>query len=380
MSSRFLGWKRFWPYEDRVREYLGRGAEHPVGRVVQPEEQGAPRGILMLPNEREKVLRPHWESTLDREFERLRPNRPRHSAVVAYELENALVHEGGVSAANGFSHKIGRVRSRFLWGRPIEQHDRVVVAATASTARYFGHWVWDGASTALLAEEGERVALPTHRSWRHADELAPVLRLGLLPRLPVFARRAVFFVDHGQGSSKRARYRILRKRLRAALDDRPGPRCVYLRRGDKGAKARRFANSDALESALCAKGFTVVDHTEYSALELAHRLKDAEVVVSAEGSHLAHPLLAAPDGAWVVAIVGADRFTAVLGDITEAFGLRFAMCVSTPDGAGQHTVDIDGVLRTLDAAAGLPPGNAQSGTGGASSFVRSQSAAPYPLP
>ena len=73
-------------------------------------------------------------------------------------------------------------------------------------------------------------------------------------------------------------------------------------------------------------------------------------VVSLEGSHMAHAILAARADALHLAINPADRFYLAFADYTAALDIRLATVVAPRDGEGWR-VDVDSVLRMLDREA-----------------------------
>jgi len=171
-----------------------------------------------------------------------------------------------------------------------------------------------------------------------------------IPDQTIFARRAVVVEDIAIGTHKAERLRRLARIARAKVGPRKGDGLVYLRRGDSGA-ARALANEKALVDALTARGFEVVDTEATPLEELLRRLRDAEVVVSMEGSHLTHAHLMMKEGGVLLVINPFDRF--VSKHLLTAFmlGARPATVIAEHAGGdGLYHVDVGDLFRTLDLA------------------------------
>lgn len=283
---------------------------------------------------------------LSEELERATARQVRHAPVIRYTLKNCLVHPYGFDYSRG-SHRISRVGSYgYLRIRP-ERLDAALYVNNAVIKDYFGHWLRDGCSTALLASAGEPLLFDVPSAWPHASAYARVF--GLAPEPPAVRQvaRLHLFQDYGQGSMKRARYAEMRARAaRFFGEDALPPARVYLRRGMTGV-ARPVVNEPALIEVLSREGFEIFDIANEGLEALWRRLRNAQLVVSVDGSHLNHLYMAMRPGTGLLMIVPGSRFTLTHVGLSRAFGMHFGFHVMA-SGAGGAIADIPAVLRLVE--------------------------------
>jgi capsular polysaccharide biosynthesis protein len=165
----------------------------------------------------------------------------------------------------------------------------------------------------------------------------------------VYADRLITYQDHGQGSHKQARYAQIRDRLHARFGGGDATGCVYLCRGRTGA-TRLIVNEAALIDDLVARNWQILDIASASVAQLQRALCRARVVVSIDGSHLAHAHLALRPGALMVVLMPHDRFTSIHLGYCRAHGVIPAMVVLLGAQGGGYQVNLDELLRTIDLA------------------------------
>ncbi|MEM6945097.1 MAG: glycosyltransferase family 61 protein [Pseudomonadota bacterium] len=348
---------RLWPWTNLLRRIvLGRGSGGAVGEaggeaaereLLHPEEVTRFAAPVFLDNQLLKVRSLAPNGPLGAHFSRLTGGQVRHGAVWRIRLKNALVHENGVSLNGRDVIKHRRGLPSAWQGGEIRRVPRASLAESGATRIWFGHWLRDGCTTALLAEENDRLLLPASPAWPDAAGYAALFGLDPAPPGPVLVEALSIYEDHAQGPSKRARMRTLRARLAAAVTpSEPGGR-VYLRRGRGGAK-RLILNEDALAQRLSDRGFRVVDHEGKTVDALAAELVGAAVGVGIEGSHLNHLQFTLAEDGFLLVLVPPDRFTLMHLDFAEAAGLRGGFVVLDGSLEDGFTVNVDDVMRTLD--------------------------------
>jgi hypothetical protein len=155
----------------------------------------------------------------------------------------------------------------------------------------------------------------------------------------------VIFQDFAQNSHKIKRYNLLRTRIRARLIGRRSP-FVYLRRGNSGV-ARLIKNEDEILEALTKKGFVVVDVASDSLDHVLSHLVDAKIVVSMEGSHVAHCCFSIPESSGLIVLQPPDMFTAIHRGWAEGLSVRFGFVVGDHGGAGYY-FSLSDLLRTVE--------------------------------
>ncbi|WP_157070261.1 glycosyltransferase family 61 protein [Aureimonas frigidaquae] len=316
--------------------------------VVQPEEsEWCAQPAVHLAGQLERAQKSvEGHATLQEELQACRPGLVTHAAVIRYRLRDAIVHRAGYDAP-GFANRIVSRASPLMSTREGAHIERAVYCMSPVSRRYFGHWLQDACATGLMKEQEDSLFLDERPDWSHCAAYSDAF--GFSPVTAPTARVDLLTVyqDHGQGSSKRARYRRMRDLLRRAIPvDKPGPKAVYLRRGATGA-ARLVANDGAVSDALSRRGFTIVDLQDTSVAALHASLRHARLVVSMDGSHLNHIYTAADPGTAILSFIPADRFTATNVGYCRAAGMRFGIQLAMP-APGGYQVDIDDMLRTLD--------------------------------
>lgn len=270
-----------------------------------------------------------------------------HAPVIRYVLRDCLVHSQGVDYAGGALLKATGSWKRVPVG-PIDEIPRAAYCMAAVSHQYFGHWLSDACPASLLAQPDEPLILDIRDDWPHAAEYVAAFSLKPLPAGALLVRELSFFQDHGQGSSKRHRYQLLRDRLDIAFGEatRSPGRPIYLRRGDAGT-ARSIGNEDAVIAALQKQGFDVLDIRSSTARDVYGAVASAPLVVSMDGSHLNHLYFAMQRGAGLLSFIPTDRFTANNRGYACAVGIRFGMLLTEPSSAG-YVVDVNDLMRTLD--------------------------------
>ena len=134
--------------------------------------------------------------------------------------------------------------------------------------------------------------------------------------------------------------------MRTHFPQSSGDTYVYLRRGRTGV-VRTIANEDDIIDALVKRGFQVVDIASDSLNSIIETLLRSKIVVSLEGSHLAHWIYTAPQNGGLLVMQPADRFIALQRAYAECLGIKYAFVVGDVTNAGYYFPPAD-ILRTVD--------------------------------
>lgn len=317
--------------------------------VLAPEETEIGPGLIMLPDQfaRARAMAP-GVGTLADELGLLGDERITHAPVIRHTFRDCLVRPHGVDAPGGRLAVGPDLGYRPVSG-PLPEIDSAHFCMTGVSNHFFGHWLLDACATALLPEPDEMYFLSPFSARGHAPDYLAAFRLkaGIPPACLV--RRLHIYQDYAQGTLKRARYATMRDRLRQKFPGTPrGGDRLYIRRGGSG-QARPIADEDSLVARLVDDGFEVLDIADASLAEIQERGRRARVVVSMEGSHLCHMHLAMPQGGCMIALMPADRVSAMLGGFAQAVGLRFGLLMMEPTETG-YRVDVDDLRRTIELA------------------------------
>jgi hypothetical protein len=176
----------------------------------------------------------------------------------------------------------------------------------------------------------------------------------LQPYRVAYARfdRLTILEDIGQNSYKRERYQQMRARLAAVhrgSDDASAGKWVFLHRGGTAA-GRLLENQADIEELLERLGFLIVDPAKLSAEEIVKACGGAEIVISVEGSQLAHPLYTMAPGGVLCALQPPYRLNNVFKDYADCIGLRYGLLTGEPAESG-FRVSLDEIRELVDRLA-----------------------------
>jgi hypothetical protein len=346
---------RTYPILNKVLKVLGRKSDLDrvaVARdVICPETTSVYPPVFMLEGDEEAIVStPSWSTKAD-EMRRVAGGARVLRAATRHIVRNVLATPRGCYVLGTSFNQVGRISLRELFTGPIERHDKGFHAETLTGVSFFAHWLLDGLPLALLCREDERLYLPDKLEWPHTTQYLDMT--GLTPiraRLAVFGEMSVARDrgTHGIGrnSDRGRRLRLIRDRIRARLPAPSAPG-VFIRRGVSGNR-RVLRNEDEVAAALAARGFNVCTSTDPLDVILA-ACSGVGIVVSVEGSHMSHGILAARAGALIVVINPADRFTVFYSAYLEALDQRLATIVAPRHDDGYH-VEVARLLRLIDEA------------------------------
>ncbi len=217
-----------------------------------------------------------------------------------------------------------------------------------SGSHYFGVFMRASLPQEMLAQHAETTISMVTKPYDHEAGYRRLLQLPLpTPVTSAHVKRLTLYTDYAHNASKAVRFSELRRRLRTSVGSvgigRPG---AYLKRGETGER-RIVVNEQALEDVLSAKGFDIVEPAKLSPREVSKRLLDVPIIVSVEGSHLAHGIYSVAEGGTFLVLQPPDRFAMAFKEFTDRAGMRFAFTVGHPADNG-FSIDIDELERTLD--------------------------------
>lgn len=273
-----------------------------------------------------------------------------HAASQAHLVENvdlvdAFLYSGAAKAQPGHG-------PRRLVRRGTGRRQHIPAAHLMSNwagSHYFGNYMRDTPPLQLLPPDGAYCIEVVTNTYGHEAGYRELLGLPRPPRV-ASARidQLTVYTDFAQNSSKAARYRTLRHRLRARLAGGRGvaPAGVYLKRGHTG-EPRFVSNEAELERALSARGFETVEPAALSSEQIAQRMLDAPVIIGVEGSHLAHAVYTLADHGTLLVLQPPDRFALPYKEFADRLEMPFAFVVGHRAEQG-FRVDVDELERFLD--------------------------------
>jgi capsular polysaccharide biosynthesis protein len=225
------------------------------------------------------------------------------------------------------------------------------LACTYPGSNYFGTFIKDQLPLVLLAQQHGNPVQFSHKPYGHAASYLQLLEMSE-PRTVISTKvdKLTVFDDYAQSTHKMARFESLRAITRSVLaqSTHSEPAVVYIKRPNDGA-ARGISNDAQLITELAAAGVAIIDPAGLSALEIASLIIGARIVISVEGSHLAHALLSMADHGSLIVLQPPDRFSMAYKDFTDAHDMSFAAIVGSPTTSPCiFNIDISEVLHTID--------------------------------
>lgn len=272
-----------------------------------------------------------------------------HAPTEALVIPDVVLAQGHLYRA-GAKERVGLGAAR-MWDRALPARRDLPEAhlvATWTGADFFGNFMQDSLPLEMLPPAGAHPIGAPVKPYGHAPGYRALLDLPV-PDLPGHARirRLTLYRDFAQNSLKEARYRELRTRLRAHLrrSDAPPPG-IFLRRGSDG-EARALVNEDAIAEMLAGLGFAIIDPARMQPDQIAAMALDAGIVVSVEGSHLAHAIYALADRGAFLVIQPPRRFALPYKEFADRMGMAFGFVLGRPAGDG-FTADAGEIRQMLD--------------------------------
>jgi hypothetical protein len=270
------------------------------------------------------------ETAWEHERGRIAGGAVEHAAAIAYRLDGALLLDGMLYCRRMRLPQVDE-RERLLAKLPAG--DAIAAAALPSTLagnKYFGHFLTDDLSTALLGRTLAPVAFTATVEPRseHRRHYRAVLSLPDIELRSARLRTAWVFQDFAMGADKRERLAQMRLALRGSVAAPATDRLVFLRRRTGGV-ARAPVNEAAVEDVLVGAGFRVVDVEAMSGAQILASVHGASVAVGVEGSQMNHAIFGMRDGGTIVALQPPHRFNNVLKDVCDAVGHRYGFVVGS---------------------------------------------------
>lgn len=331
-----------------IARILPKVARHTV--ILSPAEWGSRPAAFHLPGQTERVLGVQEETTREYENDRIRGGRVLHSATLAFELKDVRFRDGHLYTRGERLSLVTRPEQRQSTAQR-QQISECALVGTQVGDLYFGHFVVDDSATALLAMDHGPVLAPrgTNRAqWSHATLYRD--RMGL--DLPVLddadITRAWMFQDFGMTQNRATRLATLRDRVRANVPQGRSGHGVFILRGGHG---RQLHNEPQIAELMSRQGFEIIDPTIQTVSEIVSRINRAAIVVSVEGSALAHGLLSMANDGAMVTIQPPRRFNNIWKDFTDTLGMRYGFILGEDHG-DSFSVNCDDLLRTIALVSG----------------------------
>jgi capsular polysaccharide biosynthesis protein len=314
--------------------------------VLCAEEPATYSPAIYLAGQLERITNSPVESTKEIEIAAATTLSDTHPPTLAYHLSNAVLVDGSVYVGN-LRHFLTDRRQQA--GRPIDagSYENCGLVSSYYGVKYFGHWLRDDCATHLLASALgiPPLFLPIPAS-PHEKQYRSLFDHTDPPAVLAWIEHLVVFDDMAHNSLRLKRYEALRETVARHFPRKHHQRLVYLKRGKSGQR-RVLQNEEDLIEVLTKQGFVVVDVENDDLKTIIATLVDAKLVVSIEGSHIAHCTFAVPRDSALLVLQPPDRFAANHRKWANCLGVRFGFVVGS---VGQHGYIFDPVevARTVD--------------------------------
>jgi hypothetical protein len=339
------------PYARRVRALFQDRSIDAVAfktEILCPVEIEETPPAIFLPGQLDRITGTPVETTIEAELATATATTSSHDATIAYHIRDAVLFDGSIYAG-AFRRRISD-KSLFALERPEPEYfENAALASSMLGTQYFGHWLIDDCLCYILAEQfGDPLGVrkppsPLGHETKYQGYFDQAWTLRDRARID----HLVIFRDYAQNSLKRKRYRMLRERIGALFPRNETQNdLIYLQRGDTGVR-RVVKNEDDVVNALTKRGFKLLNVATDSLEKILSTLANAKVVVSVEGSHLAHATFAGPENGGVITMQPPERFETVHRDWSQAVGRRFGFVVGMA-GEGGPSYSPDEILQTTD--------------------------------
>lgn len=339
---------RLLPFAQPIAHLMLGAIPRPAPSVIARTVVAPVSPPVMLPGQLDRVTGTDEHSTLDFHRDCATEREAEHAPVLRWTIRRALVGRNGFvgsSAKEKYGDGLGQAALR----APLRRVGALRYCHDYVTWRYFGHWLMDAIPKAMIDPDMGELWMPHQPGWTHAPEFLSALGLQPAQDELISADHLYVYQDFAQGPHKSERYGQLRAKLHAAFGSVAGNDRVYLMRGATGSP-RLVANEMAFVDRLSMLGWTICDVGSMTARDLHRALHRAKVVVSMEGSHINHAHLALEQGAALIMLVPADRFTTNQIGRCRANGVTPGIVVVKGTARTGYHVDADEVLRTVDLA------------------------------
>ena len=347
------------PYLRLVKRlFSGRGSLEAIAYrqdILCPEEKVMTSAPVFLPGQIERITdykaTDPWSNTSkDLEISAAVSRTATHAPTIAYHIQNAVLYNGSIYVGH-FKHSIADTPLYVpISGEPHQiEPFQIKTAALASSylgTKYFHHWVVDDCTKYLLAEEMGPLLCVRRPAFSHRLKYQAYFGQDWTPTDRARIEHLIVFQDFSQNSFKAKRYGVLRDRIKTQFPCDVHRLCIYLKRGKTGVQ-RIIQNEDEIIDSLVKQNFVIIDLASDSLDKIIETLRNAKIVVSMEGGHIAHCVFACPESSGLIVLQPPDRFSAVHRGWSECLRIAFGFVVGCSGDAGYY-FSVSEILRTVD--------------------------------
>lgn len=315
---------------------------------ISPEIRLLSSKPICLPGEFDRVSSVALTTDLEIELERLKPGKRMHSATNAYGLSDVVLYANSVVRVGNHFSGDRKARIQSFLSKPIE-YEESALCSDGLTTKYFGHWLRDGLSMELLAQEmGLPPVVIKEPSWPHISGYRDLLSLPAYEIAHGHFDKLWIYDDRGLNVNRIGRLQKLRQNLRNRRKTPVStPERVFLTRGT-GSGVRTLINEDEICRTLSQNGFAIISCEDLKVDDVVSQLHNAKLCVLVEGSVQNHYLLSGPENGSLLAIQPPSQFNSFLKTFCDPIGWRWGYVVADGISQGEFRLCPERLLRTID--------------------------------
>ena len=301
---------------------------------------------IAMPDELDRIVRHHPDSCPAFNFSRLLDPIVHQGPAITYRIQDAVIADGCVLSPRA-RQALRKGKRRWVLDEQPERFETAALCSYWVTEQYFAHWLIDTPSHELLARDLDAIPL-TLAPTRYSHEPDYRALLSLPKRGVDYARIDDLWVleDHELNDHRVSRIERNRSELRSTMSGQ-GPSHVFISRGVTGI-GRILANEAKIADVLAARGFTILRPEQEDVRTIVESLYCASIIVSVEGSAIAHAVMAAPKGCGFLVLQPPRHFNSLFKSHSDAFGFRFGYTVGEVVSDEVFIQPIDRLLRAID--------------------------------
>ncbi len=307
------------------------------GIVLCPEEEQPSPKAIYIDAHLDRIKGVTETSSLEKEYMYIHQKTAKHAPTVIYRIGASTFFRGGIwtEKKEVLFRQLNKADSKYHIN--LEQ---AVLTDTDIANQYFGHWVHDVMPSSLIGTTEMPSLAFKKPHYPHAADYDQLLALNTIYGNRGKVNNLYLLSDFSQNSHKIKRYLEIRNRIKEKLNPIDSPyQGVYIARGTTGAK-RMLSNEPALIEHLVKRGFDIVYPEKISVESLMRKLWNSPLVVSVEGSALAHAIYSiALNGSYLV-LQPYFRVTHIHKGICDAMNRPYGFYICTPgDEEGAFVLD-----------------------------------------
>jgi hypothetical protein len=188
---------------------------------------------------------------------------------------------------------------------------------------YFGDWLRDDCSTALIDDEGKMVFTPSP-PWADKKFYSDLFEMKIPVSGLAAAKHVIFYDDKHQNDNKVARIQHLRSMLEKKKIPFDPPEIVYVRRGKDG-ESRKIINEEEIILALKRRGVICISPDDPE--PILSRIYGCSLFISMGGSQISHAMFCLKSSGGLLVLQRPDKFYNPHMDWAVPLGIKYGSIV-----------------------------------------------------